>query len=162
MSAKDLRPGRGWVTRKEIAAVFDVSVTHVDRSLRRYVPAGMVKTIDGRTYFHGRSLLDAWAEAERLKRHPDDLMSGDLSPALEEYRRHRARVAKCEADEREGVSVALAEIDPPLMQLAGVLRRAGESLTRKYGNDAGAILNEAIERWQDGVNKLLGHPAEVD
>ena len=155
MTRKDHRPGRAWLTRAEIAAAFDVTVTHVDRTLRRFAPPDKVKTGDGGTFIYCRALLDGWAEAERVKRHPEDvLMAGGDSPALEDYRRHRARVAKVEADEREGGSVPIGEIEPELSRLTGVLRRAGEQLARQYGNDAAAILNEAVDRWEEGLSKL--------
>jgi hypothetical protein len=64
-------------------------------------------------------------------------------------------VAKVEADEREGQSVALAEIEPHMLTLCGLLRRAGETLARKFGNDAAAVLNEAVERWNEGVHRYF-------
>lgn len=55
-----------------------------------------------------RIIVDRAREEERERRtaaNGDPLLSGPESPSLEEYRRHRARVAKCEADEREGLLV---------------------------------------------------------
>ncbi len=72
------------------------------------------------------------------------VVGGD-SPALEEYRKHRARIAKVEAEEREKTHIDLREIDETLTRFAGIIRRAGEALQRQFGNGASDVLNEAID-----------------
>lgn len=160
MPAEKNRPGRGWLTRKELAAAFDVGESSFDKTYLRFVTGDAKKTVGKTDYFHARTLLDRWAEhqgSRRLGTDPevDPLLAGADSPALEEYRRHAAREKKVKADYAEGAAVPTEDIEPAFLRAAEPLRRAGEELAKRYGNEAGEIHNQAVDGWLEGVKSYL-------
>jgi hypothetical protein len=66
----------------------------------------------------------------------DPLLTGTSSPALEDYRRERAALAKLERQERERRLLPREEVRQTLARIAGILRAAGDALQRQYGADA--------------------------
>ena len=93
----------------------------------------------------------------------DPLLSGASSPALEEYRRWRAALARLEYQERERQLLPRDQVHAALGRLAAILRQAGETLQRQFGTEAYDILDEALvdaEREIEGVgNADDGTPA---
>lgn len=158
--ADEIKPG--WFCRAEVARIFDTTVRNFDATYRRWFPASAVRTIDGRPYFHVGPVIKPLFEAQNRKPEPesDPLLVGGDSPALEEYRKHRARREKVQADLAERGAVMVDQIGPPLMQLSGTLRRAGETLARRWGNDAAAVLNEAVSQWEDSLETLLSNESD--
>jgi hypothetical protein len=152
---KENKPGHGWVSRAAVAEMFDVTTAHVDKNLRRFIPPDKVKSIGGRTYLHGRSLLEGWAAAQRAD---DVLLSGDDSPSMERWRSARADLAEMERDAQRRNLIPRDELDAEGMKLAGCIRRAGDALARRFGNDAASILNEALDEWERGVRGLIHNP----
>lgn len=73
------------------------------------------------------------------------MLGGGQSPALERYRAARATLAELERDERQGKLISRDELRDGWTLIAGVLRRAGESLTRQHGAGARAIMDEALD-----------------
>ena len=142
---------RGWFTRSEMAGFFDVSEQQFDQLYRRQVPPGAERTINRRPYFHARSLHNALLESERGKApqtagpDADPLLAGGDSPNLERYRGAKADLAEMDLQERRGTHANLEELDGALMRFAGGIRRAGEVLQRRFGNEASDILNEGID-----------------
>jgi hypothetical protein len=157
--SKTDKPAPGWFRKAEMSAVFNVSIRTFDQVYRRYASPSATKQFDGKPWFHARSMLDAWSATQNKTKgetSTDPLLVGDVdSPALEEYRRARARLAWMEVNEREKTHLPLASLEPALMQLTGLMRRAGERLARQHGNDAAAVLNEAIEQWESSLETLL-------
>jgi phage terminase Nu1 subunit (DNA packaging protein) len=151
------RPGPGWLTKAEMSAVFDVAPRTWESTYRRYAGPESTKQVGGVGFYHCRRILDAWAAAQGDKPAATDpmLVGGEDSPALERYRLARARLVEMELEQREKTHVAIAEIEPQLMRLGGLIRRAGETLARKYGNDAADVVNQAIDQWQGGVRGTL-------
>ncbi len=147
---------RAWFDKAAMAGAFDVSPNIFDRDYRRFAPATAVKEVGGKLYFHSRTILDAWVRQQKAKlpADADPLLNGGDSPALEEYRKHRARSAKVEADEKERISVPRAILEPALRQSAGVMRRVGETLARRFGNEAGDIYNEGVDRVEETIRSI--------
>ncbi len=93
-----------------------------------------------------RSLHDFLAvNKHKLSRDDDDLMNGAATPALERYREERAALARLDRLEREGKLVARDTIRQSLAQVASLIRAAGESLQRQFGQGAADVLNEALD-----------------
>jgi len=157
------RPGRGWLTKTELAAALDISTHTFDVTYRRYANAEAVKDVDGKLFFHARSILDRWREtgppvnAVKLpvEGEPDPLLQGPVTDALEYYREQRGKQEKLKLEVMLGNLVAIADIEPPLLNLCGMLRRAGETIVRKYGNDAGQPINEALDEFEKGCESVL-------
>ena len=142
------KPGRGWFLKATLAELFGVTPQHFDRHYRRFAGPDATRTHGGKLYFHGRTLVDAWAESMRVAAvapSVDPLLAGGDSPALERYRTARALLAEMEVDRQRENLIPREEIEVALTRFAGVLRRAGESLAREFGNEAAGLMNEAVD-----------------
>jgi hypothetical protein len=85
----------------------------------------------------------------------DPRLAGTSSPALEEFRRHRARLAELEVSQQEGQLLVREVVHEALGQLAAVLRRAGELLDRKFGREAHKLLADALEEGRGTIDRLI-------
>ena len=105
-----------------------------------------------------RALHDFLAtHARRLMTDEDDLLSGDVSsPALERYRDERAKLAKLDRLEREKSLIPRDEIHEGFGRVASILRTAGETLQRQYGNGAVEVLNDALDDAVSAVEQMCG------
>lgn len=104
---------------------------------------------------HARRLATLEEEADPL------LAAGGTSPALEEYRRERAKLARLERLEREGALVARDDVHAVLTELAGVLRRMGDELQRKHGAAAQRLVDETLDAFAQTVGRWLGAAEEA-
>lgn len=93
----------------------------------------------------------------------DPLMAGVNSPALEEYRRARAKLAELDLLERKQVLLPRDQIHEGLGRITSVLRMAGDALQRQYGPEAQRILDEALDDAQREIDSLYrGEPDDGD
>jgi hypothetical protein len=100
-----------------------------------------------------RWLHDFLARNARKLAPEEELLAGD-SDWAEKYRKERALLLRLERREREGVLVSRDKSHQCWDRVAGVIRRAGETLQRQFGAAALRILNRALEdatREVDGV-----------
>jgi hypothetical protein len=155
---KPRRPGPEWFTRTEMARVLNVNPRQVDE-LRERVPEDAIKRVDRIVFLHGRRFLDARDRAvERAdERDAEALMTeGADSPAMERFRLARAQLAELELSERTAQVVRLDKLEPAIARFASILRKAGETITRLHGNDAGNVLIEAIDEAVRNWRHMLG------
>jgi hypothetical protein len=154
---------QGWYCKAEMARILGTTVRNFDATYRRHAPTDQVREINARPHFHAWSLIKAWA-ASQSKTRPDPAAGDDWmmdgggggdSQWLEECRKAKSRLLWMDVNQREKTHVPLAMLEPALMSLTGVLRRAGDRLARQHGNDAAAILNEAVDQWADSIQTLL-------
>lgn len=96
--------------------------------------------------------------ARRLLADPsgDALLSGEMTPALEQYRRARARLAELELEARKRSLLPRDEVHDRLARVAVILRGAGEAI-RKLDQESADVLDQAlgdfereIEDWMAG------------
>jgi len=80
---------------------------------------------------------------------------GGDSPALERYRTARARIAEIDAEIREGQAVDRDVLHETFSLMASVIRDAGATLRRQFGNDAGDILDVAIDSAVEKMDEFL-------
>lgn len=96
-----------------------------------------------------------WARPEPIDGDPLLAEGGD-SPALEEYRRAKAALARLDLAEREKQLVRIDDVVQPLIEAAAVVRSAGERIGREYGPEAQEIVNEAVGEFVAGLRKVGG------
>lgn len=152
--------GPEWVERTRAAVMFGVGIRQFDERHRKLAPADGVRKVKAKIFFNFPVLLAAFVAAELAKAAPKDasgdpLLAGGDSPNLEEYRKHKARIAKVEADEAEGMSVRVAKIRPGMLGAMALIRRAGERLERSHGADAARVLTEAVDEAIQSVGKMF-------
>jgi hypothetical protein len=152
-------PGPEWVGKATAACMSGVSEKAIDQRHRKLLGADGVRDFGGRVWFHARlltQLLNREAvEAAAAGTGADPLLSGEASPALEEYRKHRARVAKVEADQRENLAVSVSEVKPVLLALCAVIRQGIERVERSHGGEAVAPIRDGLEQFAAGIEKMF-------
>jgi len=94
--------------------------------------------------------------AVRLARDPDDLMNGEASPALERYREERAKIARLDRMEREGLLIPREKIREFMNELAALIARTAEAFRRRFGDEAAAIIEETLQEFECVVRRRLG------
>ena len=110
-----------------------------------------------------RALHDFLAEnATKLARDEDELMQGSVSPALERYREERAAIARLDRLEREGQLLPRDATREMLGRIAGILRGAGDTLQRQFGNAATEILHEALDDAQREIDRAFASNTDAD
>lgn len=90
----------------------------------------------------------------------DPLLQGTSSPALEQYRAMKAKLAELEVGRQSGELIRRAKLEPAFALLTNILREAGETLRRGYGEDAASVLNEAMDEWDRGWKEQLNACAD--
>ena len=89
----------------------------------------------------------------------DPLMSGNDSPALEQYRKAKAEHAELDLAERRGELMPVDRTREGMAIFAGHIRNATEVLRRQYGPDAQTILEEHIN---DALRDVLDYFGTLD
>lgn len=85
----------------------------------------------------------------------DPLMFGGNSPSIERWRAAKADMAEDERDERRRKLLPLDAVHDIHTRWASRLRKAGEVLARRYGNDAADILRDALIECRDLVEQVI-------
>lgn len=106
-----------------------------------------------------RGIHDFLADnAIKLAKDEDELMqvAAGNSPALEEYRIEKAKLAKLDRLEREGSLLPRDKGREALGRIATILRNAGDALQRQFGAAAIDILHEALDDAQREIDQTFG------
>lgn len=88
----------------------------------------------------------------------DAELFGDMatdSPELEKWRRIRRLREEIKLAEEQKRSVPRDTLQKHLLDLAQVLRRAGENLAKRFGNEALALIRDATDEWLAGCERIL-------
>jgi hypothetical protein len=56
------RPSRAWFSKRELAFVLDISQSAFDANWRRHVDDDAQRLVNGKLYFHARSVINNWLE----------------------------------------------------------------------------------------------------
>lgn len=107
--------------------------------------------------------MQAWVDARSTMRaiSDDPLLSGADSPALERYRQARADLAEIEVAQRRRVLLVADDMQHGLARMAAILRQAGQTLQRRYGPDAMAVLTDALDDVEREIEAYFGSDHEV-
>lgn len=85
----------------------------------------------------------------------DPLLADGDSPALERYRLAKAKHAELDLEHRRSQLIDREKCRIVLSRWAVVIRRMGEKLARRHGNDAAETVNQALEECQSIVTESL-------
>ena len=83
--------------------------------------------------------------------------AAEKSPAMEQFRRERARMARLERQQRENTLLPRQHVREGLERIAAVLRTAGEILERQFGRAAGEVIDEALDEAARQIDQLFAH-----
>ena len=110
-----------------------------------------------------RALHDFLAEnSHKLAKDDDALMQGAASPALERYRTERAIMARLDRMQRERQLLPRDEVREALGRIAMILRSAGETLQRQYGQGEADILYEALDDCEREIRSAFESKPELE
>ena len=145
--------------RAGVADLLGVSTRTVSRLREELLPEA-VSGSGNAVRFDAAAVVALWVElkvAEAEASAPgDSMLAGGDSPALERYRLARAQLAERDLAERDQVLVRREAMFESLKRGALALRSAGENLTRRFGNDAGIIYNEAVDEFDAAMHRTFG------
>ena len=105
-----------------------------------------------------RTLHDFLAANARLLRHPEDgdaLLKGEASPALEEYRKEKMKLARLDRMERENTLVDRQLIHEFLGMLATRIRALGDQLQKNGHLEAFELLQECLDDFESHVTMFF-------
>lgn len=83
------------------------------------------------------------------------LLNEPTSPQLERFRKIRADTAQLDLDEKRKQLIPREQVHELLVMLSGVIRTAGETLQRQFGNDAARILEEALNDADGYIDRFI-------
>lgn len=94
-----------------------------------------------------------WRERNKLVVQPSDdpLLAGGDSPWLEQYRKMRAKHAELDLENRKGELIERDKCQEILSRWAVLIRRMGERLGKRYGNDAAATVKDTLDECRSVV-----------
>jgi hypothetical protein len=92
----------------------------------------------------------------------DPMLAVGNSPALEEYRRERAKLARLDRLEREEVLLPREKVHEGLTRIAAILRSAGETLQRSFGSEPYQVLMEALDDARREIDRLFSGGGDAD
>jgi hypothetical protein len=156
MQNKDL-----WVQRGFVARVLGISSQTFDDAIRPRL-SDTAATGAGRNLRFDLSACVAALVTYRLEQQKpaaseDPMLVGGDSPNLERYRAAKAALAEMELEEKKKTHASLKDLNDALMRFASLVRRGGEILQRKFGNQASDILNESIDEAHNAWTKEWHH-----
>lgn len=164
-----------WLSRTAAAALTGLSSRQFDEAVRPLMAADGERGTGKTLRLHGAKVVAAFLEYRLAQLKPaevDPMMGaaavGFDSPALEEYRRYRAGQECIKLALLAQTAIPRDQLEPALAQFAGVLRSATQQLQRRFGAEAAAIVNEAIDDAEAGwIQTLanvppLGQPTQPD
>ncbi len=148
----------GLVAAKELLKRLGIA----ERTLHSWIATGMPVAVHGRggrPSFYDPLDVMAWRMERQKDVDPDG--QGDLfpdagtSPALEEFRKQRARQAKMAADQMEGRLVEREAILAMVVDVFTILRTEFETLERLHGREVGDHVRGVIDRAQQAMEKRM-------
>jgi len=139
-------------TQGEVAEFFGVSVDTVKNWAKQRMP--------GKPRAYRLDKIAIWLRTEgpgssRIKNEDDPLLAEGDSPALERYRLAKAKHAELDLESRKGELIDREKARDILGRWAVLIRRLGERLVRRCGNEAGQMLNETLDECQLIVKESL-------
>ena len=149
-------PKPGWYSKAEVCAFLDYSTTHFDTNIRPLLRGECVDETCRPMRFYGRAVVDALLERAAKKDSGFGVQGSgddddDADPETAEYTKRwkKARAEKWELHVAtlRGELVGREEVHGELVELAGLLRRCGETLQRKWPA-AAELLNECLEAFE--------------
>jgi len=150
------------LTAREIATLYGVTVQALDGWRRTGCPSGKK---NGRLQFNLAAVIQWRRARDRSNAAPDGedpFMSpsaGD-SPALEDYRGWKAKLAELDYQRRKGEVLDRADLELQFRLAGSTLARALENLERAHGRAIGDAIRDALSSVMSELGIDLTAPAE--
>ena len=146
-----------WVagTLGDLADIYAVSLDSVKRWRSQGLP--------GKSGRYVLREVSAWLRESgpwrpRVSAEGDELLaSGSDSPALEEYRKAKAELAKLDLATRRREMLSADDVRMICETYGEHVKRATRTLKRRYGAAAGEIITDALQAAADDLDRSLEH-----
>lgn len=141
-------------TQAEVGEFFGVTINGVKGWNKQGMP--------GRPGAYRLDVIAQWLRSEgpwqrRGKAVSDDpLLSDGDSPALERYRLAKAQHAELDLEHRKGSLLEREKARDILSRWGSIIRRLGERMAKRYGNEAAVAVNETLEECSELIQRELG------
>jgi phage terminase Nu1 subunit (DNA packaging protein) len=130
-------------TQAEIAVHFGVSIKTVQEWLGKGCPYVPRKT--GKPGQYDITKIDEWRREQKGLSDADPLLNGPDSPALEEYRKWKAKREKFSYHKDRKKFLPLDSVVQGLAIFSSTMRQAFDALQRQFGHEALAIVSKALD-----------------
>ncbi len=154
---------RGWVTIQKAAELLATSSQNLRQS---HIPDLAPEHIrsdrrPAEVYFPGlHETIARKRVADAIRSRPtiadDPLLNEGDSPGLERYRMAKAKLAELDLEARKEQLIDREKARDIFGRWATLIRRAGERLSKRWGNEAAAMLNETLDECGAIVAELKG------
>jgi hypothetical protein len=161
---------RVWLKRSECAAVLGISARHFDEKIRPNLLAEATRGTGKDLRFDAAFVVGTWVNHRLANYKPpapdpadaDFLMNGPVTPGLEKLRNIRCGQEQIKLDLMTRRVIEVDQLKSGLAMLAGNFRRAGEAIQYRFGDEAAAILRDAIDRFEEECEKTFAADAGGD
>lgn len=144
----------GLMTRKALQAALGVPRSTWEHHVEAGLP--IAKRGSGNTpHLYDPEAVRSWLAA---REEPDPDLRGPSSPALEEYRKEKAREAKRRNDVEEGKLVDIETVRRDLATIFGAYRARLEAVERTHGPQVGDSLRAALAETEAVCKAKWGMP----
>ncbi len=142
-----------WVERTKAAKYFGVGIRQFDERHRKLLPESAIRKADNKVYVDFPKLIKAYIEQETkpVSGGDDPMLAGGSSPALEQYRAAKARLAEMDVAKRKGELANVSDMEKSLGVLCDALRRGVEFVQRKFGNGPADPIRESVDNYCYGL-----------
>lgn len=133
-----------WLTRTQASQLIGCSAANFDQRVRPRLERSATRGTKAKLRFDAKQVVAAWVA------HREEITSTGKPEASTDSELERGRAIDNQQKEirlmkEVGRVVEIAHVRPGLLLFAASLRDAGTRLVKRYGNDAGDILNEGIK-----------------
>ena len=144
MKTETKTPKDSWITMDEAARFLNITRQGVQNS---YLPVLEKRDVDRDQKpmrVRAAAILDI-ATSRRATAQEEPLMSEGNSPALERYRLAKAKLAELDLHLRKNDLIEVARAKEVFLRWSVLVRRMGERLSKRFGPDAAATVNETLD-----------------
>lgn len=147
-----------WTVKRQadIAVFFDQSIETVKGWAKQGMP-GQSGDYDVSAIVQWLRQSGPWRQHHRqIEDDPDLAITGGDSPNLERYRAAKAAIAELDYAERQKELIARDKVKSLFARWASVLRRMGERISKRFGNEAALTVNDSLRECGEIITYELG------
>ena len=157
--AQPKRPGKGWIRRKQMAELLELSEQHIQRLGRKF-PEHQTKIDRGPdrgVWIHAPGFLRAWASQLANGTSSNGAASASTANAaskgeLVQIKKQQQEIA---LQKLRGDLIARSDVRVGFGHVAVVLRDGIETLQRVHGEDAAQVIIRALDRAEHLITSTL-------
>lgn len=146
----------GWATVAEIARLTGKTPQGIHSAFLPHLAAEDIRRDPKPMIVRTAAIISILVErqTQKTRQDSDPLLSDGDSPALERYRLAKAKLAELDLEHRKGDLIDREKCRELMGRWSVIIRRMGERLGKRYGNDATLSVNDSLDECQKVVDGL--------